>query len=332
MIEQLEKFKEILSAKKSFVITTHINPDGDAIGSEVALARFLSDKGKQVSILNQSETPDNLKFLCSIFPVTTYNEALHAHIILEAECFIVVDTNVVQRFKSLENAFRKSSAYKILIDHHLEPEPFADLNFVDASAPATSEILYKLLSSIDQNGITQEVAEGLYAGIMTDSGSFKFPLTTSETHRITAELLDRGVQPYEVFQHIYESGNLGTIHLLGKALESITLHHHNTVAIMMISRSVFEETQTKESDVDNLTQYILTIKGVLVGIVFVELETCVKISFRSKGEIPVNEAAKLYGGGGHKNAAGARIKNCTLSEAQQEVLRSISFFIPTQEG
>ncbi len=332
MIEQIERLREIFTSKNSFVITSHINPDADALGSETALARFLSDQGKRVTILNQSETPENLQFLTAVFPITTYHETHHAQSILDAECFIVVDTNAVQRFKALEHAFRKTKALKILIDHHLEPEPFADIAIVDFNAPATAEILFNILTTLDEQGITPPVAEALYAGIMSDTGSFKFPLTTAETHRITAALIERGAQPYKIYQQIYESGNLSTVHLLGKALESITLHCNGKVAAMILPQSTFTETGTKESDVDNLTQYILTIKNVVLGIVFVELENAIKISYRSKGNIPVNEAAKLYGGGGHKNAAGARIKNISLSEAVNEVLNSVAPFITNSKG
>jgi len=327
MTEQFQRLKEIFSTKNKFVITTHINPDGDAIGCEVALARFLADKGKSVTVLNQSETPDNLKFLAEIFPVLQYDNSKHEKFIFDAECIAVVDTNSPSRFKALKDVVAQSKAYKICIDHHLEHEPFADEYIIDAETPATGELLYRILKSIDADGITLPIAEGLYAGIMTDTGSFRFPKTDSETHLITADLLQRGVDPSKIFHLIYENGPLNNLHLLGKALNSIALFHNGKVAVMTLHRQFFHETNTKESDVDNLTQYVLSIGGVVVGIVVTELEDGIKISFRSKGDIAVNKLAKLYNGGGHKNAAGARVKGMTIDGVVSDVLEKVKSFI-----
>lgn len=327
MKEKIEQLKQIFQTKSSFVLTTHINPDADAIGSEVALARYLSDAGKTVHILNHSETPDNLLFLTEIFPITHYQPQQHSQLITEADCFIVLDTNSIQRFKSLQHAFEQSKTYKIIIDHHLDHESFADLNIIDTHVPATSELLYIILHTINEKGITKPVADALYAGIMTDTGSFRFPQTDPDTHLITAELLKRGVQPYEIYQKIYESGPINRLHLLGKALSAIELHHNGKVAVMTLPRSIFAETNTVESDVDNLTQYVLSIGGVVIGMVVMELEHGVKVSFRSKGDIPINQLAKQFDGGGHKNAAGARIKETTLQSIIPILLEKIKAFI-----
>lgn len=327
MNSQFQTLKRIIETKKTFVITTHVNPDGDAIGCEVALARFLADKNKIVTILNQSETPDNLKFLEEIFPIQRYEAEKHNNLILTTDCFIVLDTNSPLRFSVMNDSLQNSKAYKICIDHHLEQEPFADEYIIDTEAPATGELLYKILAFIDKQGITLPVARGLYAGIMTDTGSFRFPKTDAETHEIAADLLRCGVDPSEMFQHIYENGPLKNLQLLGKALNSITLHHKGKVAVMLLPRQFFHETQTKESDVDNLTQYVLSIGGVIVGIVVTELNDGIKISFRSKGDIYINKLAKQYNGGGHKNAAGARVKGVPLDAVVSDVLEKVKSFI-----
>lgn len=318
---------DVFHSKQSFVITSHVNPDADAIGSEVALARFLADRGKSVTVVNQSETPDHLRFLTDIFPVQLYNQSFDQKIIA-ADCFIVVDTNSPKRFSALAPAVEKSSAYKICIDHHLEQEPFADLYAVDTEVPATSELLYAIFAHAEKDAITRPIADALYAGIMTDTGSFKFPKTDAETHLITADLLRRGVDPYAIYQEIFENGEINKLHLLGKVLERIELHHDGRTAAMVLPRSVFSETGTKESDVDNLTQYVLAIRGVMIGLVFIELADGVKVSFRSKGEIPVNELAKQFGGGGHRNASGARLKDISLHAALTTVLSSTVPFLP----
>lgn len=327
MKEKINQLQNIIETKNRFVLTTHINPDADALGSEAALARYLSDRKKTVHILNHSETPENLLFLNEIFPITRYNAERHARLIIDSDCFIVLDTNAVSRFKGLQQAFEQSKAYKIIIDHHLDHEPFADLNIIDTHVPATSELLYLILHAIDDSAITKPIADALYAGIMTDTGSFRFPQTDPETHIITADLLKRGVQPYDIFQKIYESGPINKLHLLGKALTSIDLHHDGKVAVMTLPRSIFAETNTVESDVDNLTQYVLSIGGVVIGIVAMELEHGVKLSFRSKGDIPINELAKQFDGGGHKNAAGARVKDTTLQSIIPVVLEKTQQYL-----
>ncbi len=326
MNEQFSQLNSIFDSKQSFVITTHVNPDGDAIGSEVAIACFLKDKGKHVTIINQSETPEHLQFLTNIFPVQLYN-ANQDHHILKADCFLVVDTNSPKRFSAMAMTVQKSSAYKICIDHHLEEEPFADLYIVDTDVPATSELLYRIFHSVNPDSITKPIAEALYAGIMTDTGSFKFPKTDSETHIITADLLKRGVDPYTIYQHIFESGEINKLHLLGKALERIELHCNGKIAAMVLPHSIFNETQTKESDVENFTDYVLSIRNVVIGLVFIELGDGVKISFRSKGDIAVNSLAKHFGGGGHKNASGARLKNIGLTETVATVISKTKEFL-----
>lgn len=319
MNDQFAQLHSIFTRYNSFVITSHVNPDADAIGSEVALASYLKNKGKNVLIINQSETPDHLLFLTSFFPVKTYSSDLDRHI-LNAECFCVIDTNSPKRFSAMAETVAKSTAYKVCIDHHLEQEAFADLYVVDTDVPAASELLYRIIVSDDPDAITRPIADALYAGIMTDTGSFKFPKTDDETHTITADLLRRGVDPYAIYQEIYESGQINKLHLLGKALERIEVHHDGRIATMSLPKSVLIETKTAESDVDNLTQYVLSIKGVVVGLVFIEQADGVKISFRSKGDIAINTVAKQFGGGGHKNASGARLKHITLQDAVTAVL------------
>jgi phosphoesterase RecJ-like protein len=321
MTEQFKQLHEVFTQKRSFVITSHVNPDADAIGSEVALALYLKDKGKEVIIINQSETPDHLQFLTHLFPVRTYNGDMDRHI-LHCDCVCVVDTNSPKRFSALADAVAKSPAYTICIDHHLEQEPFADLYVIDTDVPAASELLYRIFADDAPDTITLPIAQALYAGIMTDTGSFKFPKTDPETHTITADLLRRGVDPYAVYQSIYESGDINKLHLLGKALERIELYHNGKISAMVLPRSVFTETGTHEADVDNLTQYGLSIKNVVVGLTFIEQPDGVKVSFRSKGDIAINTVAKQFGGGGHKNASGARLKDITLAQAVSAVIES----------
>ncbi len=327
MQEIFLQLREILQQKNTFVITTHINPDGDALGSEIALAVFLKNLGKEVTIYNQSETPKNFEWLASTFPIIQFSPQEHGKNILEAECCIVVDTNSPKRFSALQEYIIQSSGYKICIDHHLEQEPFADLYIIDTDVPATCELLYRIFSWWNFESITTPIAEALYTGIMTDTGSFRFPKTDDETHLIVADLLKRGVQPEKIYQTLFEEGQINKLHLVGSALSSLQVAHNGKVVYITITKKMLEETQTTESDTDNIVYNTMTIAGVKIGILFLENVDGIKISFRSKGEIFVNKLAKEFGGNGHKNAAGARVENITMKEIIPLVLERTQQFL-----
>jgi bifunctional oligoribonuclease and PAP phosphatase NrnA len=329
MTQTYDRFNEIVRTKHTFVITSHINPDGDAIGSETALARYLKDRGKSVSIVNQSATPDNLVFLCEqIHPIAMYEASQHSTMIRTADCIIVVDTNAPNRFVALAEDVAASTAVKVCIDHHLEPEPFADLYITDPEAPATSELLYDMLLTYDPASITVPIARALYTGIMTDTGSFRFPKTDAETHLITADLLRRGADPAEIYQAVYDSGPVNKLQLLGRALESIKSIEGGTLAWMVLRQTDFLETKTVAADTDNLINYTLSIGGVKIGLMFTEIDGVVKVSFRSKGDIWINRLAKEFGGNGHKHAAGARITGRPLDEIVGEITDRARTYIP----
>ncbi len=319
MRQSFESCKEILKSKTTFVLTTHINPDGDGLGSEVALALYLAGKGKSVAIINQSETPAYYKFMHALFPIATFSAAKHGSIIKDAEVIVALDTNSPARFSAMKELVMESRANKICIDHHLDREEFADLYLIDEMATATGEIVYNLLKFLDNGAITKPIAEALYAAIMTDTGSFRFPKTDVETHHIIADLLLHGANPTELYQKIFEEGPANKLKLLGRALTSLSMVHGGKVAYMVLLRKDFSETQTAEEDTDNIINHAMSIGGVRVGLMFIELENGVKVSFRSKGDIAINALAKEFGGNGHKNAAGARIHDGILPDVVKKV-------------
>jgi phosphoesterase RecJ-like protein len=225
-----------------------------------------------------------------------------------------VDTNAPNRFYAMADDIAACAGVRICIDHHLEPEAFADLYIVDPEAPATSELLYTMFAHIDISAVTSPIATSLYAGIMTDTGSFRFPKTDAETHIIAADLLRRGADPSEIYQAIYDSGPVNKLQLLGRALESIRSIDGGAVAWIVLRQHDFNETHTVAADTDNLINYTLSIGGVRIGLMFSEFDGVVKVSFRSKGDIWINRLAKEFGGNGHKHAAGARVTGCALDE------------------
>jgi phosphoesterase RecJ-like protein len=321
-----EECKRIIDEKKSFVVTTHVNPDGDGIGSEIALASYLKKCGKQVSIINHSETPLNYTFLDPENEILHFNPSLHSETVRHADVIFILDANQLSRLRSMEPYVEESKAVKICIDHHLDKDDFADLYLIDEPATATGEILYHLLKYLDAKAIDKEVAQALYTAIMTDTGSFRFPKTDPDIHQITADLIRAGADPPEVFQEVYEMGSANTLQLLGRGLASLKTTHDGRVAYMVITRQMFEETAAKENQTDNFVDYTMRIGGVQIGLLFNELPDGVKISFRSKGEIPVNKLAKDFGGNGHLNAAGARLFGKKIDETVCAVLeRSVAY-------
>jgi len=322
-----ESCKGILNTKSTFVLTTHINPDGDGLGSEVALALFLTGKGKRVSIINQSETPAYYKFMHALFPIAVFSAAKHGSIIKDADVIVALDTNSPSRFSAMKEFVMESGANKICIDHHLDREDFAHIYLIDEKATATGEIIYNLLKFLDSGAITKPIAESLYAAIMTDTGSFRFPKTDVETHHIIADLLQHGADPTEIYQKIFEEGPVNKLKLLGRALTSLSVLHGGRVATMVLLRKDFSETLTTEEDTDNMVNHAMSIGGVRVGLIFVELENGVKVSFRSKGDIAINALAKDFGGNGHKNAAGARIQGGTLADVVLRVTERAADYV-----
>ena len=327
--QNFEACRMLIAGHSTFVLTTHMNPDADGLGSELAFASYLLSQGKTVHILNHSATPPNCLFMDPHSRIQQFDPAHDAHLLKEAGIIVILDANQPDRLASLKPFVLQSSAKKICIDHHLDREEFADLFIIDEEAAATGEILFNLLTFLTPQPLSQEIATCLYTAIMTDSGSFRFPKTDGELHRIVAELLDRGADPVTSYQQHYEQESLGSLHLLSRALESMTLTYGGTIASMVITRRDFLETGTTELDTHSFITKALNIGGVMIGLLLTEVDDGVKISFRSKGDIPINKLAQEFGGNGHKNAAGARLPGEMLDNILPILLERAHQFIPS---
>lgn len=316
-----------INSNNDFIITTHVNPDGDAIGSELALARYLQSLGKNVKIINHSPTPEYLMFMLnSKDEVLEFDEEKHFSLINNAEVIFTLDLNHLSRAKSLEKFIRSSNSLKICIDHHEYPENFEDLSFIDTKSSSTGELIYQLLKKVEVE-INYNLALPLYVAIMTDTGSFKYERTTSNLHRIIAELLDAGVIPIKVHQAIYEQGSASRIKLLGRAFNSLTIVGDGKLAYIKITLQDLAETNSSEEDVEGFVNNTLSIKGVEVGIFFFELEHGLKISFRSASKVPVNKLAGEFNGGGHFFAAGARVEDMNMEDIIPAVIEATNKYL-----
>jgi bifunctional oligoribonuclease and PAP phosphatase NrnA len=328
MRKEFDACRELFDTKQRIVLSTHVNPDPDAIGSEIALAVYLRSRGKEVAILNHSATPANCLFLDRQQSIKLFDPAVHADIIANADLIVVLDANQPDRIQSLRPFVDQSTATKICVDHHLERQAFADVYVVDEEAAATGEILFNLLLYCDPSSISEEIATALYAAIMTDTGSFRFPKTDAVLHRIIAELIERGADPVSIFHKTYEQGTAQRLRLLGNVLSTLEVAHDGKVASVFVTRAMFQNTGTTEEDTENFVTYALTIAGVEIGLMFTELTDGIKISFRSRSDIAVNTLAQEYGGNGHKNAAGARTNERELDKVIRAVLeRSKAYLV-----
>jgi phosphoesterase RecJ-like protein len=315
------QLKKILLDNSSFLITTHVNPDADAIGSEIALYNILKDKRKKSRIINHSMTPYNLEFLDKEKVIEHYSEERHKNVFEEADVLVAVDFNRSNRMVRMEKGFLASKKLKICLDHHMDNENIFDYVFVDTEYSATGQIIYDFIKQTRIMNVSYEIAEPIYAAIMTDTGSFRFERTTPEIHLITADLLKSGVVPGEVYDKIYDQSKFSKIKLLGRAVTSMKLFGDgDEISYMRLTRKDFDETEAIESDTDGFVNVSLSVEKVKLGLLFLELNEGFKVSLRSKGSIPVNKLAAEFGGGGHINAAGLRIRNGSVDEFISKIL------------
>ncbi len=320
--EIVEKFKKAVEEKQKFIITTHINADGDALGSELALAYFLQSKGKSVEILNQEPLPDCFSFLCKDCTIQVFNPSIHWSKMEECEVILLIDNSTPARFSRMKDLLHQSKAYKICIDHHMESELIWDLNIIYEEACATSEIIYDLFLQMGEE-IDIRLAEAFYVGIVTDTGNFRFSKTNVKTHRIVSELLKTGIVPQKIYNDIYERNSLEYIKLMGYALSNVTKVNKGEVAYIAITQEMIEKCHAQSVDTSDIINPVLSIKGVKIAILFKELPNGKsKASLRSKGEVDVNLLASEFGGGGHRNASGI-VLNKSLDEVKNLILKRV---------
>ncbi|MEX1139238.1 MAG: bifunctional oligoribonuclease/PAP phosphatase NrnA [Bacteroidota bacterium] len=328
MKQHLEQLRRGLDSWQTIILTTHVSPDCDGLGSELAFAAFLRKRGKTVSIINCSETPEPYRFLDPQGSIQQYDPSRHDRLIAETNAIIVLDTNQPGRLATMAAPVLASKADKVVIDHHLDAEPFANLLLIDDSSAATGEIVYKILEELGGVPVDRNSAEALYIAVMTDTGSFRFPKTDADLHRMIAALIEQGADPVQAYQNVYEQDSPDRVRLLGKALNGLATAHGGAVAYITVSATMFKETSTSEPDVERFAPYPLRLKGVKIGFMFTELPGMIKISFRSKGDIPINKLAQEFGGNGHKNAAGARIPGGSLPEVIEKVVERAGHYLP----
>lgn len=330
-MKELSAFIAYLSTPRKIVITTHANPDADALGSSLGLFHFLSRRGHAVKVITPTDYPEFLQWMKGNEKVMIFSkEELQAtkSLLDEADLICCLDFSGLNRLRNLGDLVKQAKGKKLLVDHHLNPEDFADFEVWDNKAAATAELIYELILMLDgKEEIDLDIAECLYAGIMTDTGSFKHNSTSPKVHRIVAELMDIGVDVNRISRLIYDTNSLNRVRFTGYALmEKLTVDLENKVAHFVVNAEEHERFHLKSGDTEGLVNYALSIKGIVVAAIIMEKDGEVKLSFRSVDNYAVNDiAAKYFNGGGHRNAAGG-ISHLSLEETVENFKSLIPAF------
>jgi phosphoesterase RecJ-like protein len=308
----LASLTELLAQPQKIVITTHHKPDGDAMGSSLGLYNYLVQLGHHARVIAPTDYPDFLAWLPGNEEVIIYTEHTEqaAALIADAAIIFCLDFNNLSRINQMGELVGASNAYKVMIDHHLEPQDFDDYRYWDIKACATAQLVYTFI--VNELGrkdlIDKDVATCLYAGILTDSASFRLPNTTSDVHRIVADLIDCGAVNWRIHELIYNSASENRLRFLGHCLANCLeiLPEYNT-ALISVSKADLDKFDVNTGDTEGIVNYALSMASIKLAAFIVERTDMVKLSLSSKDEFPANEICKKYfNGGGHRNAAGGQ--------------------------
>ena len=303
----------ILLKSKNIILTTHVNPDPDGVGSEIGLYYYLIHLKKNCKIINVSPLASHYKFLDPDNVVEIFDESKHEITFEKADLIIALDIGDFKRMNDIVEMIKKHQLFTASIDHHPEDEKFFDSSFVDTKASATGYMIWDFLRFNNYTHLSIPCANALYSALITDTGSFKYNSTTSECHIMASHLLKCGVKPYDIYDIIYERREVSQVKLLAYVINNIKFWNDGLFAGYIITKNDLKNCNAKYNDVEGFTDFVRSIKGVQVAFMILEQDYSVRINFRSRGKYIINDIAKKFGGGGHLLAAGASIKNLSLN-------------------
>ncbi len=316
------RFVELVQSHRRFLLTTHVRPDCDALGSELAMAAILDQLGKDVLVVNGFATPPGLRFLDPQQKLKELGKDVSAERLDSYDVLMVLDTTAWAQLGAMADVIRASKAQVVVLDHHVSEDDLGAELFKDTAAEATGRLV---IDAADQLGveITPEIAQAGFAAVATDTGWFRFSSTTSDTFRLAARLLDAGVVPETLYRELYENDTLARLQLIGRTLARAQAEMNGRLIHTFIARADFEATGSHPSDSEDVINMTLAVGGVEVAVLLVEQATGgFKISFRSRCDLDCSRLAEQFGGGGHKKAAGAFIGE-PLQSAQAKVLDAV---------
>jgi phosphoesterase RecJ-like protein len=333
MIEnQLEQLKQWLDKPAAVVIIPHKNPDGDAMGSCLAWQGILNQLGHSTSVIAPNDYPTFLHWLPGHDNVLIYenNQKVADKLIAAADMVFTLDFNTLKRIDQMGVRVSESSAKKIMIDHHQEPDDYADIMFSNPAISSTCEFVFQIIEGLGLvENINKDIASSLYTGIVTDTGSFRFPSVTAATHRAVATLIDAGANHSQIHEKIKDNAKPERLKLLGITLNNMVFITKYKTAYITLSQDELDACNYQKGDTEGFVNYGLSVAGIEMAVLMTESkkENLIKLSFRSKGDLAVNLFAKTYfEGGGHINAAGGK-SDKSLLETEAYFLKSLATFL-----
>lgn len=322
-IQDIEAIQLLLATPKKIAIIPHRGPDGDAMGSTLGLYHFLLKNKHYPVVVSPNEFPDFLAWMPGSETVKIFEKDKQncTKILEDAEIIFTLDFNALHRTGEMEHVLAKLKAPFVMIDHHQKPDDYAVVTYSDTSFGSTCEMLYNFILFLGKKqDIDKTIGTCIYTGILTDSGSFRFPKTTGTTHRIVAELIDLGVENTEIPSLLFDNSSYGRLQILGRALQNMIILPEHKTAYTTLTQEELNSFDYVKGDTEGIVNYGLSIKGILFTAIFIENkeEKIIKISFRSQGDFDVNQFARDYfNGGGHRNAAGGKSSD-TMEETKKK--------------
>lgn len=310
--EDIIAIQDLLATPKKIAIIPHRSPDGDAMGSTLALYHFLLKLDHQPVVISPNDFPNFLAWLPASETVLVYENDREncTKVLKDAEIIFTLDFNALHRTGEMEQVLSKITVPMIMIDHHQKPDTYAAYTYSDTGFGSTCEMIYNFISFLGKKElIDKTIGTCIYTGITTDSGSFRFPSTTSATHRIVAELIDLGVENSEIHNALFDDNSYNRLQLLGRALQNMKVFPEHKTSYTSLTQKELDEFHYEKGDTEGVVNYGLSIKGIHFAAIFIEHrdENIIKISFRSQGSFDVNQFAREnFNGGGHINAAGGK--------------------------
>ncbi|MBN2412027.1 bifunctional oligoribonuclease/PAP phosphatase NrnA [candidate division KSB1 bacterium] len=314
-----DPIREFLTGKERILVTTHINPDGDGIGSQIALANYLKQTGKTVILKNPNPVPVYLQFLDPNNEITCYDNEHDKTLMQSIDGAVIVDISDWDRMGVLGPVLRSNNTPLCCIDHHIPTDLIGEVQIIDRSASSTGELIYDFLMD-SRADFNNTIVNALYTCIVTDTGSFRYSNTTKKTHLIAADLHNRGVDFKNIFSNIYEKYSKNRYYLMGHLLVNMKFECQDQLVWYVVTKALIQKTHVEQWEIEGLSELTRNISTVEISIMFTEVENGIKVSFRSKGNIPVNELAHQFGGGGHKFACGALL-DMDLEKAKRVVIQ-----------
>ncbi len=314
----LERFARFLESPQRILLTTHENPDGDGTGAMIGLAHYLRFLGKEVRLVVSPELPFFLRFMDPEGWVEAFEpEGRHQDLGLWPEAWVLVDASEPHRLGVMHEAFQASKAMKVCLDHHMKESPRGfDQEFTDSAASASAELVFDLVARRMPRPLPRPMATALYAGLVDDTGNFRFSNATAKSHRMAAELIEEGVEPARVYQDLYHQGRPERLKLFGRAFEGLRLQGAGRYACLSLTRTDLGACGAIHDDMEGLVNKPLELRGVEVACLLYELEDGrIKASLRSRERVDVNAICRNFAGGGHRLASGAKLDG-PLEKAQ----------------